>query len=188
VRIVAGLLCALLAPVYASAQAPSVFGGYEWAHPDFENVHLFTGHMNGWKAGAVVPVTAGFGVVGQVDGVYGEAFGTGIVVRRTGTARPWFYDFEGGPRYTVGPSGRASPFVEGLIGVTHGQVGTMGIDFLGTAIDTRFEGAVSGGIVVQLTHTLGVQGDASYRRSRLFDQRLNRVQIGATAVWRIGGR
>src|SRR5207245_6249870 len=94
VRIVVSVLSALFVPQSVSAQSPAAFGGYEWAHPDFENVHRFTGHLNGWQAGVVVPVAGGFEIVGQVDGLYGEAFGTGIVVRRTGTARPWLYAVE----------------------------------------------------------------------------------------------
>ena len=108
-RIVVSLLGALFVPVYVSARPPAVFGSYEWAHPDFENVHLFTGRLNGWQTGVVVPLAGGFEIVEQMDGLYGEAFSTGIVVRRTGTARPWLYAVEAGPRYSVQSSGRIQP-------------------------------------------------------------------------------
>src|SRR5436309_1149886 len=68
----------------------------------------------GWQPGVVVPLAGGFEIVGQMDGLYGEAFSTGIVVRRTGTARPWLYAVEAGPRYSVQSSGRISPFIEAL--------------------------------------------------------------------------
>ena len=76
-----------------------------------------------------------------------------------------------------------SPFVEGLLGVAHGQVATMGIDFIGTTTDTRLAGGVTGGLVVHLTRTLGIQADVAHRRSQLFNQRLSRMQVGGDVVW-----
>ena len=98
------VLGVLLVPVLASAQSLALFAGYEWTHPGFEDVHLFAGDLNGWKAGAVVPISNGLSVVADVDGEYGKAFNTGVVVRPIGSARPWFYTFEAGPRYTLVPN------------------------------------------------------------------------------------
>jgi len=114
-----------LVPVSASAQSVAVFGGYQWAHPDFESVHLLGSDLNGWRAAAVVNVLSHFEIVAQSDGLYGKTFNTGIVIRPLSTARPWFYSLEAGPRYNFQPKARVSPYVEGLIGVTHGQVATM---------------------------------------------------------------
>ncbi len=182
-RILVSLFCVLLVPASARAQSVAVFGGYDWAHPDFQNVHLLTSDLNGWRAGAAVAVVSGFEIVAQADGLYGKSFNTGIVIRPIGTARPWFYSVEAGPRYTVLPTARMAPFVEGLLGVTHGQVATMGIDFTGTTTDTRLEGGVAGGLVVHLTRTLGIQADVAYRRSQLFNQQLSRIQFGGDVVW-----
>jgi hypothetical protein len=191
VRIVVILVSVLMFPVYAAAQSPAVFGGYEWARPSVDtslgNVnffpHLFVEDLNGWKAGAMIPIAAGLAVVGQADGVYGKQFGLGIVVHRIGTARPWMYTYEGGPRYSFLPEGRVSPFVEGMLGVTHAHFGTMGIDFIGVDTDTGIEGGVAGGVAVHVTHSFGVQGDVGYRRARLFSQTLHRVQVAASGVW-----
>jgi hypothetical protein len=183
VRILASLLCVLFGPVSASAQSVAVFGGYEWAHPDFQNVHLLTSDLNGWRAGAAVAVVSGFEIVAQADGLYGKPFNTGVVIRPIGMARPWFYFVEAGARYSVDPTARMSPFVEGLLGVAHGQVATMGVDFIGTATDTRLEGGAMGGLVVHLTRTLGIQADVAYRRSQLFNQRLSRIQFDGDVVW-----
>jgi hypothetical protein len=173
----------LVVPASAGAQSVAVFGGYEWAHPDLENVHLLTSDLNGWRVGAAVPVVSGFEIVMQADGLYGKTVNTGVVVRPFGTARPWFYSVEAGPRYTVHPMARLSPFVEGLLGVAHGQVATMGIDFIGSTTDTGIAGGVTGGLVVHLTRKLGIQTDVAYRRSQLFNQRLSRMQVGADVVW-----
>lgn len=177
------LVVVWLVPVFANAQSLAVSGGYEWAHPDFENVHLFSSNLNGWRAGVVASLVGGLGVVADVDGLYGSTFKTGVVVRPFGTARPWFYTFEAGPRYTVNTNTIVRPFVAGLLGVTHGQVGTMGVDFLGTRTDTRFEGGVDGGVTVHITSALGVEGDVGFRRSELYDQQLNRVRVGGRVVW-----
>src|ERR1700737_5329014 len=87
-RIAVSLMSMLMFPVCAAAQSPAVFGGYEWARPSFEtslgNVnffpHLLVEHLNGWKAGATIPIAGGLAVVGQADAVYGKQFGLGIVV------------------------------------------------------------------------------------------------------------
>jgi hypothetical protein len=42
--------------------------------------------------------------------------------------------------------------------------------------------------MAHLTDAMGVQADAGYRRSRQFDQRLNRFQVGGTVVWWLGGK
>jgi hypothetical protein len=195
--IVVSLMSMLMCPVCAAAQSPAVFGGYEWARPSFEssfgNVNFFphlllVEHLNGWKAGAMVPIAGGLSVVGQADGVYGQPFGLGLVVRRMGTARPRMYTYEGGPRYSLLTEGRVSPFVEGMLGVTHGNLGTLGVDFIGVATDTGVEGGVGGGVDVHLTHSLGLQGDVGYRRARLFSQTLQRVQVAASGVWWFGAK
>ena len=195
-RIAVSLMSMLMFPVCAAAQSPAVFGGYEWARPTIKsglgNVnffpHLFVEHLNGWKAGATIPIAGGLAVVGQADGVYGKQFGLGIVVRPMGTARPWMYTYEGGPRYSFLPEGRVSPFVEGMLGVMHGKLGNLGVDFIGVATDTGVEGGVSGGVDVHLTHSLGLQGEVGYRRARLFSQTIQRVQVAASGVWWFGAK
>jgi hypothetical protein len=180
----------LMFPICAAAQSPAVFGGYEWARPSFKtsfgNVNFFprllVEHFNGWKAGVTIPIAGGLSVVGQADGVYGKPFGLGIVVRPMGTARPWMYTYEGGPRYSFLPEGRVSPFVEGMLGVMHGKLGNLCVDFIGVATDTGVEGGVSDGVDVHLTHSLGLQGEIGYRRAHLFSQTIQRVQLAASSV------
>src|SRR5436190_8816600 len=182
-RVLVGLLIGMLISAPAAAQSPSVFLGYESAHPDFENVHVFAGTMPGWHIGTSIPLTGGVDLLGEADGVYGDSFGLGIVIRRIGTARPWVYSFDGGVRYSWLRNERVSPFIQGTFGVAHGQVGTMGVDFIGVTTDTKFESGIGAGASIHVTRSFGVQGDVSYRRSRLFDQVLNRVQLGVGAVW-----
>jgi hypothetical protein len=178
------VLCLLLVPARGRAQSVSVFGGYEFSHPDFEQSHLRSSDLNGWRAGALVPVSATLSILVDADGVYGRSIPTGIVFRPLGSARPSLYTVEAGPRFTAAANGRVSPFVEVALGVTHGQAGLMGIDATTAITDTAFEGGAGAGAVVRLTPAVGLQGEFAYRRSQLFDQALNRVSVGASVIWR----
>jgi hypothetical protein len=75
------ILAALLVPSVASAQdVTGVFGEYVYAHPNFEDVHVFTGDtLNGWRAGVGVPFGNRFGLTAHADGSYGDAFRQGVV-------------------------------------------------------------------------------------------------------------
>jgi hypothetical protein len=178
------VLCFLFMPARGRAQTVSVFGGSEFSHPDFEQSHLRSSDLNGWRAGVLVPISTTLSILVDADGVYGRTIPTGIVVRPLGRGRPALYTVEAGPRFAIAAHGRVSPFVEAALGVTHGRAGLMGIDATALIADTGFEGGAGGGAVVRLTPAVGLQGEFAYRRSQLFDQALNRVSVGASVIWR----
>jgi hypothetical protein len=60
----------------------------------------------------------------------------------------------------------------------------MGVDFLGLVEDTKFVGGVGGGVDVRLSRNIDLQIDVQYRRTNLFDQALNVVQLGAGSALR----
>jgi hypothetical protein len=165
----------------------AVTGGYEHVHPTFDNVHLSTDDLNGWTVEAAVPVGLGFAVVGTADGAYGAQFRTGIVVRYSGTARPFLVSGSGGLRYTFVHDNPVSPFVDATAGVVHAQVRAMGIDFISAPTDTAPEYGVGAGVRARLTGSLAVQGRVDYRRATIFDERLQRVDVSVGAAWLIGG-
>jgi hypothetical protein len=64
----------------------------------------------------------------------------------------------------------------------------MGVDALSAIDDTKLVGGIGGGIDVPIQRHLDVQLDLQYRRTNLFDQTLNLVQVGAAVVIRPGRR
>jgi hypothetical protein len=180
-------LAALLWASTASAQQPGgVFGEYEYAHPEFEDVHLSMGDaLNGWAAGADVPIAARFGIVARADGSYGEVFCQGVVIRPLGEAvRPTQYAVTAGPRVSLVTTPHATVFVDALIGVAHGTARSAGIDFLGRVEDTGLIGSLGGGLDVRVSRVVDVRIDVQYRRTTLFDQALSAIQVGAGFVFR----
>lgn len=81
-RSVTMVLGLLLYASAASAQSRvGVFGGYLYAHPDFEDVHVSTGgSLRGWLAGTDVSIVNRIGIIGRADGTYGDTFVPGAVV------------------------------------------------------------------------------------------------------------
>ena len=63
----------------ASAQPQvGVFGGYLYAHPDFEDGHLSTGGaLNGWLGGVDVSVVDRVGIIGRADRSVWRHFSSG---------------------------------------------------------------------------------------------------------------
>jgi hypothetical protein len=181
------LIAVLLSASVASAQSSSgVFGGYAFAHPAFDDVHLSAGDsLNGWLGGVDVSITNHVGIVARVDGTYGEQFRQGLVIRPLGDAvRSALYTVTAGPRVSVTPHSGFAIFLDGLIGAAHGKAREMGVDFLGVVEDTRFVGGVGGGVGVRISRIVDLQVDVQYRRTNLFDQTLNVVQIGAGVILR----
>jgi hypothetical protein len=168
----------------ASAQPPAgVFGGYLYAHPDFEDGHLSTGDsLDGWLGGVDVSVVDHVGIVARADGAYGDTFLPGSVVGPKGNeTRSSLYTVTAGPRVST-TFGGVTAFADALVGVAHGTARNMGIDFLSVANDTKFVGGAGGGVRFRLSQRVGVEADAQYRRTMLFSQSLNLVQGGASVV------
>ena len=182
------LLVALLTTASA-ASAQSTAGivlGVAYAHPDFQDSHLSTGHsLGGWLGAIDVPMNGRVGIVARADGTYGELFRQGVVTRPLGaTVRSDIYTFTGGARVSTTPA-IVTFFGDGLIGVAHGKARSALIDFLAAVDDTKFVGGGGGGVVVRVARTIDLIGDVQYRRTRLFDQTLNLVQVGAGVALRL---
>jgi hypothetical protein len=81
-----------------------------------------------------------------------------------------------------------SPFGQDLLGVTHGQVRTMGVDVSGPPQipDLKAASMAAWWSTSRVGSALRVWW--GYRRSQVFDQRLNRVQVGVDAVWALTKR
>lgn len=178
-------LMTLLAPAAFAQSSPGFFGGYVYTHPSFESVFLSTGDtLHGWMGGADFPIVDHIGVVGRVDGSYGDMFRQGIAPRFPGpSARASLYTVTGGPQVSV-TSGALTVFGDGLVGVAHGTARSMGIDFITGPTDTKFVGGGGGGVSFRLSPLVDVQADVQYRRTNLFNQTLNVVQVGAGVVFR----
>ena len=185
-RIAIAALLLTYSPSVASAQSsPGVFGGYVYTHPSFENVLVSTGDpLHGWMGGGDVPIVSHIGVTARVDGTYGDMFQQGIAPRFPGpSARSALYTVTGGPRIAV-TSSRLTLFADGLVGVAHGKARSFGIDFITAADDTKFVAGAGGGVIFRLNHLVDLQADLQYRRTNLFDQTLNVVQVAAGVVFR----
>jgi hypothetical protein len=167
----------------ASASAQSTIGmggGYVYADPGFENIRVSTGRsLNGWLANAGIPITDNVGIIARADGAYGETFHPGIVIRpQANEVRTSVYTFTAGPFASVTRS-QLTLFVDGLVGIAHGKARNMGVDFLAEADSTRFVGGVGGGVTLRVSQLVDFQVDVQYRRTNLFDQTLQIVQVGA---------
>src|ERR1041385_1699888 len=100
---IAILLALLLSASPASAQpAVFLFGGYLYAHPDFENVHLSMGDsLNGWLAGVDVSVLDHISMIARVDGSVDGVFRQGLVIRPSEEVRSALYTVTAGPRVSA---------------------------------------------------------------------------------------
>ena len=183
--IIAALLLTCSAPAAFAQSSSGVFGGYVFAHPGLENVHLSTGDLlQGWMGGVDLPIVGSLGIVARVDGTYGDMFQQGIAPRFPGpSARSTLYTVTGGPRVAV-TSARVTLFADGLVGVAHGKARSIGIDFITAVDDTKFVAGVGGGVTLRLNRLLDLLVDLQYRRSNLFDQTLSVVSVGAGVVVR----
>jgi len=182
--VVVVLLLSCAAPAFAQS-SPGVFGGYVYTHSSLENIHLSTGDaLHGWMGGVDVPIAGNIGVMARADGTYGDTFPSGIAPRFQGPSyRSAIYTVTGGPRFSLDVAG-LTVFGNGLVGVAHGRARRMGIDFLSAADDTEFVGGGGGGVSLRLSPLVDAQIDLQYRRTNLFDQTLNLVQVGAGVAFR----
>jgi hypothetical protein len=180
----------------ANAQPVMIFGGYESDHARFGIADtgaphtLFADGLHGWTAGVVAPVAGGVAFVGRVAGMYGQSYETSPVVG-DGRRRPHLYTYEGGVRFMHDATRRVTPFVEGVFGVTEGQVGLQGHES-GTAAgavvfaplaESHAEGGIGAGFDVHLSRLVGLETAARYEWGAVFDDRMNRLQIGVSFVW-----
>jgi hypothetical protein len=193
------LIVALLAvAATASAQPIMILGGYESDHASFSAgagaPHtLFADGLQGWTAGVVAPVEGGVAFVGRITGIYGQSYDTSPVVG-DGRLRPHLYTYEGGVRFMHDATRRVTPFVEGAFGMTEGQVGVRGHEGgTGAAVlapvgESHAAGGIGAGFDVHLSRLVGLETEARYEWGAVFDDRMNRLQIGVSFVWWPTGR
>ncbi len=186
----------LAVTVAANGQPVMIFGGYESDHASFsipgtEAPHsLFADGLQGWTAGVVAPVQGGVAFVGRVAGMYGQNYETSPVIG-DGRLRPHLYTYEGGVRFMHDATRRVTPFVEGVFGMTKGQVGVQGHEG-GTAAgavvfapvgESHAEGGIGVGFDVHLSRLVGLETAARYAWGAVADDGMNRLQIGVSFVW-----
>lgn len=142
-------------------------------------------HLNGWSAGADVPISGILGAFGRVDGGYGATFKTGAILVPAGAIdRSPVYDVVGGPR-VAWTAGRVSPWEDAAVGVTHVTARSTAIDALVPVTDTAFTAGVGGGVDFRMTGWLDVRiVDVEYRHATIFNQTLNRTTVSVGAVLR----
>jgi hypothetical protein len=180
----------LLSASAGSAQSPiRLMGGYQYVHPDFKDVHVSMGDsLKGWLAGVDVSIADHLGIIARADGLYDGVFRQGLVIRPQGDeVRSALYTVTAGPRFSE-TNGGLTVFGDALFGMAHGKARNIGVDFIAVVDDTRFVGGVGGGVRLQVNRLADLQVDVQYRRTDLFDQTLNVVQVGAGIVLRLAHR
>lgn len=125
-KLVAVAMFVCLAVLSGIAQEKSkvqVYGGYQYTNADFANL-ADRQSFNGWDSDVAVKVTKHFSAVGDVSGTYKSlkdlSKSLGAPTELTSlNPRASMYSFLAGPRYTVAPMGRFTPFAQVLLGVDH---------------------------------------------------------------------
>jgi len=157
------LLCVLVAPLVASAQVSSgnVFFGYSHGSTGLSN-NGNTG-LNGWEGtleGKIVPF---FGLVADVNGLYGSTSGfptsSGSLVHVSASE----YNVLFGPRLSVTVK-RFRPFAHALVGVSH--VGVSGNGY--SASDTALGYALGGGLDYRFWGPIGWRFQGDFLQTRFF--------------------
>ena len=128
-----GILIVAVLAVAATVRPQSIMilGGYESDHASFGIAGggaphtLFADGLQGWTAGVVAPVEGGLAFVGRITGIYGQSYDTSPVVG-DGRLRPHLYTYERVVRFMHDATRRITPFAEGVLGMTAGQVGVQG--------------------------------------------------------------
>jgi hypothetical protein len=112
------------------------------------------------------------------DGVFRPRL---VIRSQADQVRARMYTVAAGPRMSL--NGQGFPiFADGLIGVAHGRTWSVGVDFLSAVADSTFVAGFGGGVWLHVNRVVGLQADIQYRRTNLFDQRLNMVQAGVGLV------
>jgi hypothetical protein len=181
-----GVLMLLSATGVSAQSRTGFFAGYTLASPDFHGSAVTDGnHLPGWVAGVDVVSGAHLGVVARVDADYDRVFRQGIVASPLGGEfRPSIYTFTAGPRIAVVTRPRMALFLDVLAGMAHVGAESRGVDARVGQTGSSFVAGTGGGFEVALQRTMDVAFDVQFRRTNLFGERLDLVQVGAALVVR----
>lgn len=167
----------LLITTLGFAQVPTsgnVFVGYSYMSADL--VSGDRANLNGWNASVEGKVLPLLGIVADFSGHYGSqnipelAGCLGCVVGVSNSIHEENYLF--GPRLSIS-LGKFRPFVHGLIGVGHINVGADGA----SGSDTSFADALGGGIDYHLIPLLSWRVQADALQTRFFGTTQENVRI-----------
>jgi opacity protein-like surface antigen len=155
------LLCAL--PGMAQDYKVDVFAGYSLLHSD-PGSGLASANASGWEGALTYNWNDWLGVKADVDGHY--------------CCDSSLHNFLFGPQITLG-HGKVSPYLHGLVGVSHGSAGGF--------TDNAFAFALGGGLDVKATDRLSVRiAQVDYLGTRFADYTQNNFRFSAGLVFRFG--
>jgi hypothetical protein len=171
----------------ASAQVPggNVFFGYSYYSADLSsNDYASPGraNTNGWEASVEGKVIPFLGFVADFDSHYGsQNFGSSCPAGQSsclpGNATFTEHNFLFGPRVSFSV-GKFRPFVEGLFGGAHINIG----DNVGS--NTSFATALGGGLDYKIIKPLAWRFQGDYVQTRFFGSTQNNVRLSTGIVFR----
>lgn len=140
-----------------------VFAGYSFVHSD-PGFGLLGGDASGWEASLTYNWKDWVGLKADFDGHY--------------CCAQTMHNFLFGPQFTLG-RGKVSPFVHGLVGVSHGTSSGFSDNVLGFAAGAGLDLKVSDRLSVRL-----VQAD--YLGTHYADEIQNNFRLSAGVVFHFG--
>jgi len=153
------LLCAL--PGFAQDSKVDVFAGYSFLHTS-PGSGLPSANASGWEAALNYNLKSWLGVKGDIDGHY--------------CCDASLHNFLFGPQINLG-HGKVSPYVHGLLGVSHGSASGVS--------DDAFAFAFGGGLDVKATDRIAVRiGQFDYLGTRFAGYTQNNFRYSAGLVFR----
>jgi hypothetical protein len=179
----------LLFASLASAQVPggNVFFGYSYYSEDLSSIgQVDTGgwgraNTNGWEASLEGKVIPFLGFVADFDSHYGSQ--NLDIVCPAGPSCPTVsaniteHNFLFGPRVSFS-AGKFRPFVEGLFGGAHINIGD------GVGSNTSFATALGGGLDYKIFKPLAWRFQGDYVQTRFFGATQNNVRLSTGIVFR----
>lgn len=157
------LLCAL--PALAQDSKVDVFAGYSFLHTS-PGTGLPSANASGWEGALTYNWNNWLGLKADVDGHY--------------CCDASLHNFLFGPQISLG-HGKVSPYVHGLVGVSHGSASGF--------TDNAFAFALGGGLDVKATNRIAVRiAQVDYLGTRFADYTQNNFRFSAGLVFRLGSK
>ncbi len=164
----AGLVCLCALP--AAGQDSSkidVFGGYSYlrGNPGFG---LPSGNASGWEGALTYNWNNWLGLKADFDGHY--------------CCEQTMHNFLFGPQITFKRDSTASPFIHGLVGISHGTS-------FGGFSDTVLGFAAGGGLDMKVGDRISIRvAQVDYLGTRYADATQNHLRLSAGLVFHLGGK
>jgi len=172
--LMAGILLLGNLPLLAQTDFPraEVFAGYSYLSVDTGAASGRKG-LNGWNGQADVNVNRWFGLTADFGGYYGSPFNVSV----------HDYSFLFGPTLTYRAE-HVAPFIHGLVGADHINVGTTG----GSGSETKFAWAVGGGIDIPINRQFGIRlAQVDFLRTNHFNDDQNNIRLSTGLLFMFGG-